>query len=155
MNKYLLVVVILLFFAGYGNGQTNQESNESAEEPTSMIAKEEMAEPMNNKGIGPITSVILDKEIDMGMARLGEVIYQQMCITCHKPDKDFIGPAPKGILGRRSAEWIMNMILNPEEMILKDSIAAALLIQYNGAPMADQNLSEEQARQVLEYFRTL
>jgi hypothetical protein len=70
-------------------------------------------------------------------------------------DKKFIGPAPKGILERRSPEWVMNMILNPEVMVKEDSLAKALLAEFNGAPMANQNLTEEQARAVLEYFRTL
>jgi hypothetical protein len=49
----------------------------------------------------------------------------------------------------------MNMILDPEDMIQKDPLAKALLIEFNGSPMANQNLTEEEARQVLEYFRTL
>jgi hypothetical protein len=49
----------------------------------------------------------------------------------------------------------MNMILNPEVMIKKDPIAKKLLDEFDGAPMANQNLTEDQARQVLEYFRTL
>jgi hypothetical protein len=49
----------------------------------------------------------------------------------------------------------MNMILNPEEMTKNDPLAKALLIEFNGSPMANQNLTEEEARQVLEYFRTL
>jgi len=110
---------------------------------------------MENIGIGPIKELELPDEIDQEMAKAGEQVYVQMCTACHKPDKKFIGPAPKGILERRSPEWIMNMILNPEEMIMKDPIAKQLLIEYNGAPMANQNLTEEQARQVLEYFRTL
>jgi len=48
----------------------------------------------------------------------------------------------------------MNMILNPDEMVQKDPIAKALLAEYL-SPMANQNLTEEQARAVLEYFRTL
>ena len=40
-------------------------------------------------------------------------------------------------------------------MVEKDQIAKDLLIEYNGAPMADQNLTEDQARAILEYFRTL
>ncbi len=76
-------------------------------------------------------------------------------MACHKPDKKFIGPAPKGILAKRSPEWVMNMILNPEEMVQKDPIAKALLVEYNGSPMANQGLTEAEARQVLEYFRTL
>ena len=76
-------------------------------------------------------------------------------MACHKPDKKFIGPAPTGIFKRRTPEWIMNMILNPEEMTQKDPLAKALLVEFNGSPMANQNLTEEEARQVLEYFRTL
>ena len=48
----------------------------------------------------------------------------------------------------------MNMILNPEDMVQNDPIAKNLLIEYNGAPMANQNLTQEEARSILEYFRT-
>ena len=85
----------------------------------------------------------------------GKVAYEAKCTACHKPDKQFIGPAPKGILERRTPAWVMNMILNPEVMIQKDPLAKQLLMEFNGAPMANQNLSEEDARAVLEYFRTL
>ena len=108
-----------------------------------------------NHGIGPIKSVDLSPEIDEALAAKGAEVYQAKCTACHKPDKKFIGPAPTGILDRRTPEWVMNMILNPEEMIQKDPIAKQLLIESNGSPMANQNLTEEEARSVLEYFRTL
>jgi hypothetical protein len=47
------------------------------------------------------------------------------------------------------------MILDPEDMIQKNALAKDLLIEFNGAPMANQNLTEADARAVLEYFRTL
>ncbi|MFT7160497.1 MAG: cytochrome c [Bacteroidia bacterium] len=56
---------------------------------------------------------------------------------------------------RRTSEWVLNMIMNPEEMIEKDPIAKALFFEYNGAPMVNQIVSEEEARSILEYFRTL
>jgi hypothetical protein len=56
---------------------------------------------------------------------------------------------------RRTPEWIMNMILNPEEMIKNDPIAKQLLIDFNLAPMANQHLTQDEARKILEYFRTL
>ena len=62
---------------------------------------------------------------------------------------------PKGILDRRSPEWVMNMILNPDVMVQEDPLARDLLMEFNGSPMANQNLSEEEARAILEYFRTL
>ncbi len=107
-----------------------------------------------NKGKGPIKTLVLG-DIDQAMATKGQEVFKAMCTACHKPDKKFIGPAPKGILERRTPEWVMNMILNPENMIENDPLAQELLKEFNGAPMANQNLTEEEARAVLEYFRTL
>ncbi|RXQ96855.1 cytochrome c [Ancylomarina salipaludis] len=107
----------------------------------------------NQKGVGPVKSLSLET-INNKMAEEGQKIYKQMCSSCHKPTKRYIGPAPIGILERRTPEWVMNMILNPKEMVAKDPIAKELLGRYI-SPMADQNLSEEEARKVLEYFRTL
>lgn len=108
-----------------------------------------------NKGVGPIKSVDLAAEIDQSLAAHGADVFKQMCTACHRPDKKFIGPSPAGILERRTPEWVMNMILNPNEMVQNDPLAKELLIEFNGSPMANQNLSEEDARAVLEYFRTL
>lgn len=110
---------------------------------------------LENKGIGPITTLKLPAEIDQSMVTHGADVYKKMCTACHRADKKFIGPAPTGILERRTPEWVMNMILNPEEMTQKDPLAKELLIEFNGSPMANQNLTEEDARAVLEYFRTL
>lgn len=132
---------------------TEQQSTETTASNDSNLPASERVE-LNNKGVGPIKEVKLG-DIDQAMASKGQEIYKNMCTACHKPDKKFIGPAPKGILERRSPEWVMNMILKPEEMLEKDPLAKDLLKEFNGAPMANQNLSEEDARAVLEYFRTL
>jgi len=109
----------------------------------------------SNNGVGPIQSLELPESIDTGMAATGNQIFDAKCAACHKIEKNFIGPSPKGILSRRTAAWTMNMILNPDVMVVKDPMAKKLMMDFNGAPMANQNLSEEEARQVLEYFRTL
>lgn len=108
-----------------------------------------------SKGVGPIKDLKLDPTVDPAMAALGKEVYNSKCLACHKTDKKFIGPAPVGILDRRTPEWVMNMILNPEEMVQKDPLAKELLMEFNGSPMANQGLTEQEARQVLEYFRTL
>lgn len=128
--------------------ETPKEQPSSTEKPSEMV-------DLTNKGIGPIKNVTLAAEIDQAMATKGMEVYKTKCMACHKPDKKFIGPAPKDILNRRTPEWIMNMILNPEEMTQKDPLAHELLKEFNGSPMANQGLTEEEARQVLEYFRTL
>ena len=70
-------------------------------------------------------------------------------------ERKLIGPAMKGIYERRSPEWVMNMLLNPTEMLKQDPIAKALLEEYNNVMMLNQNLSQEEARSISEYLRTL
>lgn len=150
MNVKLGVLLLAGSLVSCGGG--NSESEDEGEAPVSMV--EEAPDPMEDKGIGPVTSITLG-EVDTELAAAGEQVYNEKCTACHKVDANYIGPSPKGILDRRSPEWVMNMILNPEEMVQKNETAKQLLIEYNGAPMANQNLTEDEARSVLEYFRTL
>lgn len=145
-----LVLVLILFGCGGGKSKIDQIKEASKIEPKDPYELWE-----SNHGIGPIKAFELPDEIDQELAVKGLEIYEAKCTACHKPEKRFIGPPPKGILEKRTPAWIMNMILNPEEMVQKDPMAKKLLIEFNGSPMANQNLTEEEARTVLEYFRTL
>jgi mono/diheme cytochrome c family protein len=144
-----LSIAIVTFLAGCGGSAEQKPTATATKTPTSNPQ-----DPMSNKGIGPVKELTLG-ELDPAMAAQGEEIFKKMCSACHKPTEKFIGPAPKGILDRRTPEWVMNMILNPEEMVKSDPIAKQLLIEANLAPMANQHLTQEQARAVLEYFRTI
>lgn len=141
----------MLFMWSCGGG--NEEPTDPNYKPESMLEKK--VDPMEAIGVGPITEAIELGELDQALADKGKEIFEAKCTACHKTDTKFIGPAPVDILERRSAAWVMNMILNPDEMVKEDPTAKALLIEYNGSPMANQNLTEEEARSVLEYFRTL
>ncbi len=110
---------------------------------------------LDNKGVGPITSVDFPADIDTALAAEGEAKFNAICTACHQPNQRMIGPALAGVYERRSPEWVMNMILNPDGMLKEDPIAMALLKEYNNAIMLNQNLSEEEARAVAEYLRTL
>ncbi len=70
-------------------------------------------------------------------------------------EQRMIGRAKKGVYERRSPEWVMNMMLNPNGMLKDDPIAKALLKEYNNAIMLNQNLTEDEARDLAEYLRTL
>jgi mono/diheme cytochrome c family protein len=110
---------------------------------------------LDNKGVGKIKSITLDPTIDDAMVQRGTALFKTNCTACHKVSKRFIGPSPKGIMERRSPEWIMNMILDPSLMAEQDQCAKDMLVEFNGAAMANQNMNEAQARDILEYFRTL
>jgi cytochrome c len=111
-------------------------------------------DPMQNKGIGPVINVELG-EINLKMAEDGGKLYNDLCRVCHNEIKQMEGPAHKGIINRRTPEWIMNMMMNPKEMAQNDPIAKILAERVNGVEMVDMNLSELEARKILEYFRTL
>jgi len=85
----------------------------------------------NNNGVGPIKSMELPTSIDQAMVSSGQQVFESKCTACHKIEKNFIGPSPKGILSRRTASWTMNMILNPDGMVKEDPIAKKLLIDLS------------------------
>ncbi len=169
MNSIVKISLSLIVFALISCGEKEEKKKEGfsverqktetpvASETTTMENTVKASERIDlaNKGTGPVKSVTLNAEIDQTMAKQGEAVYNQMCIACHKIGKKFIGPPPNDILARRSPEWVMNMILNPEVMVKEDPLAKELMAEFNGAPMANQGLTEEQARAILEYFRTL
>lgn len=109
------------------------------------------ADPMANKGVGPVSSVTLG-DIDATLVDKGKVLFEGKCSACHKLDKRAVGPALADVTKRRSPEWIMNMILDPEKMTKEDPIAKGLFEEFM-TPMANQSLTEEEARAILEYFR--
>ncbi|MEO9964982.1 MAG: cytochrome c [Reichenbachiella sp.] len=152
---YLLTILALLVSACGGDKNNAESVKEKYKKKAPKSVAEMEKDYQKYEGIGPISSFEMPAEIDQGLVDQGKVIFEAKCTACHKITKKFIGPSPANILDRRTPSWVMNMILNPDEMTQKDPLAKQLLIEYNGSPMANQNLTEDEARAVLEYFRTL
>ena len=90
--------------------------------------------------------------IDTKLAEKGQEIFNLKCTACHKYNERFVGPAIGEVVKRRTPEYIMSMILHPEEMIANNDTTKALLAKFM-TPMANQNLTEDEARAVLEHLR--
>ncbi len=87
------------------------------------------------------------------MADGGKTIYDMKCAGCHKlTGEKLVGPGWKNVTERRKPEWIMNFVTNTEEMLNKDTSAQAML-EICMVKMPNQNLSDEDARKVLEFMR--
>ncbi len=104
-----------------------------------------------DKGIGPIKEIKLGP-IDTSLVSKGQAFFQGQCVTCHQLDKKKIGPPLRTVTKDRPPEFIMNMLLNTDQMEKKDPEVKKLIAQY-GTYMSVLDIKQEQARQLLEYLR--
>ena len=159
MKKSIALLYVLALVTACGPKKEKKKSFEYKRSSTEKKVEKKQFEktPINieNNGIGPIKSMAFDADIDQAMAEEGDLIFKQKCTACHMPDRKLIGPAMEGIYKRRNPAWVMNMILNPTEMLQKDETAKALLKEYNNVMMLNQNLTKKETRALAEYFRTL
>lgn len=108
-----------------------------------------------NRGIGKWTSenLTIAPTLDAAMADSGLKIREVKCASCHKVTSEkLVGPGWKGVTQRRKPEWIMNFITNPDPMISKDPAVQAQL-ELCLVRMPNQNLSDAEARDILEFMR--
>lgn len=130
--------------------------NRTKKEETKAVSEKTITPiDLENKGIGPVKDLVFDSPIDDALVENGAKAFKQKCTACHKPVGKLIGPGMQGIYERRHPAWVMNLLLNPTEMLKEDPIAKALLAEYNNILMINQNLSQEEARAIAEYLRNL
>jgi len=146
---FVLAICLSLVVGCGGSSDSDSAKSESTSRDTASAPKA----ADSKKGIGPITEVVLGP-IDPEVVAHGQEVFDTKCSACHKWEERYVGPALAGVTSRRTPEWIMNMILNPDEMIKSDEQARALFVEYL-TPMTFQNVSEADAEAILTYFRSL
>jgi cytochrome c len=108
---------------------------------------------VNNKGVGRFKNVILQLPLNESMVSKGKAIYESKCFACHKLTSEMlVGPGWAGVTTRRTPEWIMNWITNTRVMLDKD-LAAQAEMAICLIRMPNQDLTDDQARNVLEFMR--
>lgn len=131
-----------------------RKKSETPDKPEEIVVPVDLS----NKGIGPFAdrNYKFSENINPEMAAAGEKLFlEKICNSCHMPKQRMIGPALSGVYERRSPEWVLNMIINPTQMIKEDPIGKALLKEYNGAQMTQLPITEKEAMEIAEYLRTL
>ena len=89
------------------------------------------------------------------MAAEGKEISEVKCTSCHKmTDERLVGPGWLGVTKKHKPHWIMNFITDPDPMIDVDPELQAQL-ELCLVRMPNQNLTDEEARKVLEYMREI
>ena len=124
----------------------------SSETPAVAPATTENYDPKRGEGEYNAENVKLGK-LDAAMAKKGEAIAESKCLSCHKlTDERLVGPGWHDVTKRHEPFWIMNFITNPDPMIDKDPKVQAQL-ELCLVRMPNQNLEQQDARDILEFMR--
>ncbi|MDR3652122.1 MAG: cytochrome c [Paludibacter sp.] len=129
-NKFLVGALSLIGFLLIS-------MNAVAVQPKEMITKVEM---------GPINPQ---------MVNAGKGLFTSKCAMCHDLDQKKVGPTLRNVTKERKPDYIMNVIYNTTKMQKNDPTFKALVVKFKNVPMPDPNLSEAQARSLLEYLRSV
>ncbi len=143
----ILPTCAALLLIGCGSEEKAREQAEAAPTPKELIADK----PVTHGNL--ITSVELTTPLNQEWVAKGKATYEMKCLACHKlDDTRIVGPGWGGITDRREPEWIMNMITNVDTMLETDEEAQKLL-ELCLVRMPNQNVSEQEAREILEFMR--
>ena len=153
MRKILIAAALLGFtWACTSNsGSSGAAASPDGSEPSSAASNASNYDSL--KGSGKFTHVELSPTLDPKMIAAGKGVYDLKCSACHKlTSEKLVGPGWLGVTSRRKPEWIMNFVTNTDEMIDKDPKAQAML-QVCMVRMPNQHLSDDDARNILEFMR--
>jgi cytochrome c551/c552 len=149
------VILIIVTIIACKSPDTNAPSTNDTHTPNNSSSADTSASSGGNEktGVGKFQHVDLTHPLDQSMVTAGKAIYDLKCGSCHKlTDEKLVGPGWKGVTDRRTPEWIMNFVTNTDEMLEKNQ-AAKNLYEVCLVKMPNQNLSDDDARHILEFQR--
>ncbi len=152
MKKLVTLFSFISLIMACGGAKTPEAKNPSSNaEPTATGNPK--YDPNRGLGKWSADNLTLNPTLDAAMADSGEKVGAVKCVSCHKlTNERLVGPGWKGVTQRRKPEWILNFITNPDPMIDKDPVVQAQL-ELCLVRMPNQNLSDTEARDILEFMR--
>lgn len=147
------LTMLLALALGCGGAAESDDAREEAAEEAEDADEGRLSAFELAHGIGPVKEPVALGAIDPALAATGQGLFDLKCAACHKMETKYVGPPLGDVTTRRSPAYIMNMILNPMEMVERHPVAKQLLAEHMSF-MANQNLTRDEARAVLEYLRT-
>jgi len=152
-RKFFFAILAFISFLVIRCGSDTQKENQNDKMTSNNKDTVVISQGANSKGIGRFKEVKLTHPLDEDMIAKAQLIFNAKCFACHKlTSEKLVGPGWKGVTDRREPEWIMNFITNTQVMLDKDLAAQSDLVTCV-VRMPNQDLSDEQARQMLEFMR--
>jgi cytochrome c2 len=149
MKTTLFILMVLTMLYACGGRQT--VPSDAVVASTSDLNANSSYDP--ERGEGKFTNVEVPSAINEKLAHAGTKVYEVKCSPCHKLSAEkLVGPGWKGVTERFKPEWIMNFVTNTDAMLNKDPKAQAQL-EICLVRMPNQNVSDEDARNVYEFMR--
>lgn len=142
--------ILLILTMACGGGESKKDEAASKQEKMAKIFGISVFELEN--GVGPIKEKLSLGSVDPVKVSVGKKIFESKCSQCHKFDEKYTGPALRNVTKRRTPEYIVNNILNPEEMANKHP-EAKKLVALHATKMTFQNVTQDDALKILDYFR--
>lgn len=84
----------------------------------------------------------------------GKEVFEQKCASCHTlGGGDGAGPDLKGVVGKRSPEWLQRVITAPEKLTAEQDPTQAELVKKYGMEMPNVGASAEDATKIIAYLK--
>jgi cytochrome c5 len=142
-----------LFFFVACNNEDKSDSTDTTTTTTTPNDTATQQQEVHGTEVKP-GEVKYESPLNASWVANGKSIYDLKCQSCHKlDDTRLVGPGWKGVTKRREPHWIMNMITNVDMMLETDPEAQKLLEQCL-VRMPNQNISKDEARQIIEFMRS-
>lgn len=92
--------------------------------------------------------------VDPALAKKGQSLWNSRgCTGCHSiGGGKRSGPDLAGVLERRELDWLRRWLKNTTEMLESDSIAMAMLAEYNNTKMPNLRLTDANVEALLHYI---
>lgn len=156
---YIVIITGLLSLFAASCSNDKQDDNKEQPQANTSSRNDELSSNSkyqfpNDNGVGPVKEISLRKDIDPKLVSQGAKIFNMKCMACHKLDIRDVGPSLRNVTKKYTPVYIMNYLLNTTDMQRKDPIMQKMVAEYK-IIMPDQVLSRDDARSLLEYFRSV
>lgn len=148
-NKFAVFSIIGLMLAVVACTSKKEAENAAKNSPSPSEAAIAQPEVHGTE----IKDVALTNPLNKEWVAEGKSIYDTKCSACHRLTSErLVGPGWAGVTQKRKPVWIMNMITNVDIMLETDAEAQKMLEECL-VRMPNQNVSQEDARNILEFMR--